>query len=148
MGRVVAVAGVVLPLLLIGGMKFTTFEAEALKPLIGSTPWMAWMYSVFGETGTPYLIGVSEISAAVLLVLAIRWPYAGVVGGAIAALIFLGTTSLLLVAPIWEPAAGGFPALSGVGQFLIKDIALLGISLTMLGESMLRSVAARHASSA
>jgi uncharacterized membrane protein YkgB len=143
-GRAVAVAGVVLPLLLIGGLKFTAFEAEALVPLISSAPWMAWMYTVFGESGTSYLIGAVEITAALLIVLAVRWPFAGVVGGTLAALIFLGTTSLLLVAPIWEPAAGGFPALGGMGQFLIKDIALLGISLTVLAESMLRSVASRR----
>jgi uncharacterized membrane protein YkgB len=134
----VAVAGVVLPLLMIGGMKFTRFEIEALEPMISSAPWMAWMYRAFGVTGTSYLIGVAEITAAMLLVLAIRWPIAGVFGGTIASLIFLGTTSLMIAVPIWEPAAGGFPALSGAGQFLIKDIALLGISLTVLGESMLK----------
>jgi uncharacterized membrane protein YkgB len=37
-GRAAALAGVVLPLLLIGGLKFTQFEIEALKPLIGSAP--------------------------------------------------------------------------------------------------------------
>lgn len=31
-GRMVALAGVMLPLLLIGGLKFTRFEIEALKP--------------------------------------------------------------------------------------------------------------------
>jgi uncharacterized membrane protein YkgB len=51
-GRFVALVGVVLPLLLIGGLKFTQPEVEALKPLIGGTPWLAWMYSVFGEAGT------------------------------------------------------------------------------------------------
>jgi Protein of unknown function, DUF417 len=38
---------------------------------------------------------------------------------------FLVTTSA-----VWEPSAGGFPALSALpGQFLIKDLALLGIAL-------------------
>ena len=37
-GRVIALIGIVLPLLLIGGLKFTSFEIEALKPLIGGTP--------------------------------------------------------------------------------------------------------------
>ncbi len=39
-GRVVALAGVIAPLLLIGCLKFTTVEIEALKPLIGGTPWL------------------------------------------------------------------------------------------------------------
>lgn len=41
-GRLVALASAVLPLLLIGGLKFTQFEVEALKPLIGGAPWLAW----------------------------------------------------------------------------------------------------------
>ena len=49
---------------------------------------------------------------------------AGVVGGALAALIFLATSSMLLALPVWEQSLGGFPALNGAGQFLIKDIAL------------------------
>ena len=45
-GRAVALTGVIAPLLLIGGMKFTQVEIEGLKPLIGGTPWLAWMYPV------------------------------------------------------------------------------------------------------
>jgi uncharacterized membrane protein YkgB len=127
-----------LPLILIGGLKFTQFEIEALKPLIGSAPWLSWMYAAFGEAGTSYLLGVVEITTALLLIASVWSPRAGVLGGALGALIFLTTTSLLFAVPIWEPAAGGFPALNGAGSFLIKDIALLGISLVALGESMSR----------
>ncbi|TIW31397.1 MAG: DUF417 family protein, partial [Mesorhizobium sp.] len=51
--------------------------------------------------------------------------------------IFLVTCSIMVALPIWEPALG-FPALGPAGQFLIKDIALLGISLVILGESLNR----------
>jgi uncharacterized membrane protein YkgB len=135
-GRVVALIGVVLPLLLIGGLKFTTLEIEALRPMIGGTPWMAWMYLVFGVAGTSYLLGVVELATALLLIASPWSPRAGVVGGALGGLIFLGTSSLLLALPVWEASLGGFPALSGAGQFLIKDIALLGVSLLVLGESL------------
>ncbi|URK89188.1 YkgB family protein (plasmid) [Rhizobium sp. RCAM05350] len=67
-GRMLALAGVILPLLMIGGMKFTAVEIEALKPLIGGTPWLAWMYPMFGEAGAAYLLGVVEIAAALLLI--------------------------------------------------------------------------------
>jgi uncharacterized membrane protein YkgB len=137
-GRALALTGVVLPLLLIGGLKFTQFEVNALKPLIGGTPWLAWMYPVFGEAGASYFLGTVEIATALLLIASIRFPRAGVVGGALATLAFLVTTSTLFVMPIWETTLGGFPALSGVGQFLIKDVALLGIALVVLGESLAR----------
>ena len=133
-----ALAGVVLPLLLIGGLKFTRFEVEALKPMIGGTPWLAWMYPVFGEAGASYFLGVVEIATALLLIASPWFPRAGVVGGALGGLTFLVTVSLLFAFPIWEPAAGGFPALGAAGQFLIKDVALLGISLVVLGESLAR----------
>jgi reactive chlorine resistance protein C len=138
-GRAVALIGVVLPLLLIGGLKFTQFEIDALKPMIGSTPWLAWMYSVLGPAGTSYLLGVVEMTTALLLIASPLFPRAGVVGGALGALIFLTTTSLLFAIPIWEPAAGGFPAINGAGSFLIKDVALLGVSLVVMGESLGRT---------
>jgi uncharacterized membrane protein YkgB len=138
-GRVIALAGVVLPLLLIGALKFTQFEIDALKPLVGSAPWLSWMYTAFGEAGTSYLLGAVEITTALLLIASPRFPLTGVIGGALGTLIFLTTTSLLFAVPIGEPAAGGFPALNGAGQFLLKDVALLGISLVVLGESMSRA---------
>lgn len=71
------------------------------------------MYAVFGAAGTSFLLGVVEITTALLLIGAPRFPRAGIVGGAVAAVTFLTTTSLLFAIPIWEPAAGGFPALNG-----------------------------------
>jgi reactive chlorine resistance protein C len=138
-GRVVALVGIVLPLLLIGSLKFTQFEVEALKPLIGGTPWLTWMYLVFGEAGASYVLGVIEITTALLLIASPWSSRAGVVGGALGGLTFLVTSSLLFALPVWEESLGGFPALSGAGQFLIKDVALLGISLVVMGESLART---------
>jgi uncharacterized membrane protein YkgB len=134
-GRIVALLGVILPLLLIGGMKFTQVEIDGLKPLIGGTPWLAWMYPVLGEAGASYLLGVVEIAAALLLIASPWSAVAGVAGGAVAALTFLVTCSLMIVLPIWEPTLG-FPALGPLGQFLVKDVALLGIALVVLGEGL------------
>jgi uncharacterized membrane protein YkgB len=45
---------------------------------------------------------------------------------------------VLILNPGWEPSLGGFPALSGaVGQFLIKDVALLGAAIWSLGEALI-----------
>lgn len=135
-GRMGALAGIIAPLLLIGGLKFTTVEIEALKPLIGGTPWLAWMHSAFGFAGASYVLGVVELITAALL-LASPWSrWAGVVGGAAAAFTFIVTSSLLLALPVWDQSLGGFPALNMGGQFLIKDIALCGIALVVLGGSL------------
>lgn len=122
-------------LLLIGHSKFAAFEVEALKPLIGRTPWLAWMYAVLDPVAVSRLLGVIEIVTAILLLASPWMPRAGVLGGALGALTFCVTVSILAALPIWDAGWGGFPALNGLGSFLIKDVALLGISLVVLGES-------------
>lgn len=137
-GRALALLGVVLPLVLIGRLKFTPLEVEALEPLIGSAPWLAWLYPLFGRAGASYFLGLVELATALLLVASPWWPRAGVIGGALGGLTFLVTASLLFVLPIWEPASVGFLALNAGGSFLIKDVALLGICLGVLGDSLAR----------
>ena len=87
--------------------------------------------------GFSALLGVIEVFIATLI--AARWysPRASALGSALAVGMFLTTLSFLATTPgVWEQSAGGFPALSGKpGQFLLKDLALLGISLWSLGES-------------
>lgn len=61
-GRAVALMGMVLPLVLIGHSKFAAFEVEALKKLIGGTPWLAWMYAVSSPVGVSRFLGVIEIA--------------------------------------------------------------------------------------
>jgi reactive chlorine resistance protein C len=137
-GRAVALAGIVLPLLMIGILKFTQIEVDALKPLIGGTPWLAWLYLVFGEAGASYFLGVFELVTAALLSASPWSARAGVAGGALGALIFAVTVSIMFALPIWEPGSGGFPWLNATGSFLIKDVTLLGVSLVVLGESLAR----------
>ena len=45
---------------------------------------------------------------------------------------FLTTLSFLFSLPGWEQSLGGFPALSGNGGFLLKDIVLLGAADVIL----------------
>ena len=137
-GRALALAGVLSPLVLIGILKFTQFEIDALKPLISGTPWLAWLYQVLGEAGTSYLLGVVELITAALFIASPWSPRAGLVAGALGSAIFATTVSTLLALPIWESSIGGFPWLNALGSFLIKDIALLGISVYVMGESAVR----------
>jgi reactive chlorine resistance protein C len=138
-GRGIALAGVVIPLVMIGILKFTQYEIDALKPLIGATPWLAWLYAVLGDAGTTYLLGVVELITAALFIASPWSARAGLAAGALGSLAFAATTSTLLAFPIWEPSLGGFPYLNFVGTFLIKDVALLGVSLVVLGEGLART---------
>ncbi|MBC7831916.1 MAG: DUF417 family protein [Hyphomicrobium sp.] len=137
-GRGIALAGVVLPLFLIGILKFTSIEVEVLKPLISNTPWLSWLYPAFGEPGAAALLGVAEVFTAALLLASPWFPRAGVLGGAFGAVTFAVTSSTMLALPIWEAGSGGFPFLDATGSFLIKDIVMLGVSVVVLGDSLAR----------
>lgn len=137
LGRGIALLGVILPLLLIGGLKFTQFEIDALKPIIGGTPWLAWMYPVLGEAAASYFLGIVELLTAALLVASPWSARAAVVAGALASLTFLVTCSIMLALPIWEPSLG-FPAIGPIGQFLIKDVTMLGVAIVILAEGLAR----------
>ncbi|MET3583394.1 putative membrane protein YkgB [Mesorhizobium robiniae] len=112
-GRAVTLLGVVLPLLLIGILKFTAIEIEALRPFIENTPWLAWLYPAFGPAGASYFLGVVELVTALLLIASVRSVWAGLVGGAIGSVTFALTSSTMLTLPIWERDLEGFPSSTG-----------------------------------
>ena len=143
-GRNLALIGIILPLLLIGGLKFTTPEIEGIKGLLSATPWLSWLLAVFGENGASYFLGIVEIAAALLLIASFRSTRAGVLGGLVATLTFFVTSTLLFLPIAWDPNYG-FPALSPAGQFLVKDVTLLGVAIFVLGDSLARSEAAKSA---
>jgi uncharacterized membrane protein YkgB len=136
-GRELARYGLVVVVGWIGLMKFTAYEAEGIRLYVTNSPLMSWVYSVMSVRGFSAVLGVVEVAIALLIALRPIWPRASAIGSALAVGMFLTTLSFLVTTPgVWEPSAGGFPALSGKpGQFLIKDLALLGISLWSLGEA-------------
>src|SRR5262249_3899814 len=121
----------------IGLMKFTAYEAAGIHLYVANSPLMSWVYRFMSLRGFSAVLGVVEVSVAVLIALRRYSPSASAVGSALAVGMFLTTLSFLFTTPgVWEPSAGGFPALSGFpGQFLIKDLALLGIALWSLGDA-------------
>jgi uncharacterized membrane protein YkgB len=98
---------------------------------------MGWVYEVFSVTTFSTLLGVVEVATAVLLAVKPWWPKLSAVGSVIAVGLFLATVSFLFTTPgIGEAAAGGLPLLSMTGQFLIKDVALLGIAVWTLTDAL------------
>jgi uncharacterized membrane protein YkgB len=122
----------------IGALKFTSSEAVRIQQYISHSPLMNWMDSVLAVRALSDVLGTVEVVAAVLLCLRLLFPRISVVGSALAILVFLTTLSFLFTTPgVGDASAGGFPALSPVGQFLIKDLVLLGASVWTLGDSRL-----------
>ncbi len=141
--------GLVVVLLWIGGMKFTTYEAEGIKPMVANSPLMGWVYGVMSVTAFSALLGVIEIGIAAFIALRPVWPTGSAVGSGLAVGMFLTTFSFLFTTPGWEPSLGGFPAVSAMpGQFVLKDIVLLGAALWTAGEALSAARTGRAAASA
>jgi uncharacterized membrane protein YkgB len=121
----------------IGLMKFTNYEAEGISGFVANSPLMSWVHGFMSVRAFSAVLGVVELTIAILIAARPFSARASVLGSALAIGMFLTTLSFLVTTPgVWEPTAGGFPALSALlGQFLIKDLALLGISLWTLGEA-------------
>src|SRR4051812_23346751 len=136
-GKAVLRYGLVVVIGWIGLMRFTHYEAEGIRPFVAYSPLMGFAYSVLSVDAFSALLGVVEVAIAALIAARPFWPRASALGSALAVGMFLSTLSFLVTTPgVWEPSLGGFPALSAFpGQALIKDLALLGISLWTLGEA-------------
>ena len=135
-GRLLVRYGLVVVVAWIGALKYSTYEAAAIQPLIAHSPLMSWLYHIFSVDALAAVLGTAEIIAALLIALRPLWPRVSAIGSAFGVLLFLGTLSFLFTTP-GVTAAGGFPVLSGLpGQFLLKDLVLLGAALWTLGDSL------------
>ena len=127
--------GLVATLLLIGVLKFTTGEAQGIQPLVASSPLMFWLYKVFSLQAVSNLIGVIEIAVAMLIALrpfSARLSFVGSIGAIIT---FVLTVSFLFSTPGAFQFSHGVPLLGDAGQFLIKDVVLLGASIFTAAEA-------------
>ncbi len=109
-GAVVSRYGLVVILLLIGILKFTPAEADGIQPLVAHSPFMSWMYLVVSKQGVSNFIGVVELLIALLLA--------------------------LFSTPGAIQLGHGVEILGGTGQFLIKDLVLLGASFWTAAEAL------------
>lgn len=129
--------GLVLVLVWIGGMKFTAYEADGIAGFVSHSPLMSWAYDVFSKRQFSTLLGVAELSIAILIATRPLSATLSAVGSALAVGMFATTLSFLFSTPnVIEPSLG-FPALAVLpGQFLVKDVVLLGASLWSAGEAL------------
>jgi reactive chlorine resistance protein C len=140
-GRTVTTAGLYASLVVVfawfGGMKFTAYEAEGLTGLVGNSPLLSWVYPIFGVRGFSSILGVIELSIGALIAARLVSPVYSLVGGLLSAGLFVTTLSFMVTTPgVFEPEMG-FPAISvAPGQFLLKDIGLLALSLWIAVDSL------------
>jgi uncharacterized membrane protein YkgB len=135
-GHIVIRYGVVIAVGWIGALKYTNYEEKGIEGLLVNSPLMSWAHHLMGLKTLCAVIGTSELIIAALLAVRYLSPKASLLGGIGAIGMFLTTLSFLFTTP-GTLMPQGFPFLSGdVGEFLIKDIALLGAAIWMTGDSL------------
>jgi uncharacterized membrane protein YkgB len=98
---------------------------------------MGWLYSLFSVETFSTIVGVVEVVTALLLIVMPWYPAISLFGSAMAIVLFVCTLTFTITTPgVGEASAGGFPLLSMTGQFLIKDIVLLGVSILTFADAM------------
>jgi uncharacterized membrane protein YkgB len=134
-GQIVARYGLVVVLAWIGFGKYVKMEARVL---IEHSQLMSWIYDYLSVTTVARALGTMEIVAALLIAVRPLWPRVSAVGSTLAVLLFVGTISFLFTTPgVVATHAAGLPILSAQpGQFLLKDLVLIGVSIWTLGDSL------------
>lgn len=121
----------------IGALKFTAYEANLIQPLVANSPLMSWVYDVLSVTTFSAVLGVVELTAAALIAVKPWAPRVSIAGSVMAIGMFVATLGFMLTTPgVTAPEAGGFPVLSLVGSFLVKDVVLLAVALWTLGDAV------------
>ncbi|MGX9787587.1 YkgB family protein [Mycobacterium sp. MMS18-G62] len=137
LAALVARYGLVIVLAWFGAMKFTSYEAHGISHWVANSPLLSWLYNIMSIDAFGRLNGSIELIVAALLAVKPWFPKASVVGGVFASLFFVTTLSFMVTTPgVGEASAGGFPVLSADGEFLMKDIANLGLALWLLADSI------------
>jgi uncharacterized membrane protein YkgB len=99
---------------------------------------MSWVYDVFSINTVARGLGTLEITAAIVIVARPVSARLSAIGSAMAIVLFCGTLSFLFTTPgVVSRFAGPVPVLSALpGQFLLKDVVLLGVAVWSLGEAV------------
>ena len=134
-GRLVSRYGLVVVLAWIGSGKYVKMDSRVL---IEHSPLMSWLYDFLSFGTVAKTLGSIEIVTAVLIAVYPFRPRLSAIGSAFAVVLFLGTLSFLFTTPgVVESFANGLPVLSAQpGQFLLKDLVLIGVALWTLGDSL------------
>jgi uncharacterized membrane protein YkgB len=133
----VARYGLVIVIAWFGAMKFTSYESHGISHWVANSPLLSWVYNIMSIDAFGRVNGSIELIVAALLAVKPWFPKASVVGGIFASLFFVTTLSFMITTPgVGEASAGGFPVLSADGEFLMKDIANLGLALWLLADAI------------
>jgi len=165
--------GLVVVLVWIGGLKFASYEADSIVPLVANSPLTNFLYhhpapeyrhfmnkegelkpanrawhETNGTYPVSYGLGVVIVSLGVLIALYPLRPGLSAIGSFLLMIMSFTTLSFLITTPeAWVPALGdanhGFPYLSGVGRLVVKDSIMLGAAFLTMTDAAKESLRRR-----
>jgi uncharacterized membrane protein YkgB len=124
--------GMIVMLLWAGKFKMTTPGAEGIIPLVMNSPLMSWNYKIFGPYIGGDIIGLTEWTAAILLIVGYFKPKAGIVGAIILVGMFFTTSTMLITTPDDTVVVHGIHYMNNLGLFLFKDVISLGVAFYLI----------------
>jgi uncharacterized membrane protein YkgB len=121
-----------------GYTKWHQYGAQAMVPFISHSPLLSWLYPAFGLRGGARFLGASEWTILPLLFAGFWDKRLGILGAMGSTVVFFTTLTIIPFVPGgWDPAAG-FPAMTGLVPFLMKDLVLLAVSIYLLKQDFIR----------
>ena len=136
-GLTIARYGLATIFIWVGILKFSLYEAKNIEPMVSHSPIFALAYQMMGINNLSSLLGVIEIIIGTMIALRMIAPRLSALGGIGATISFLITLSFMFTTPgVWEPNYGPYALSSLPGQFLAKDLVLLGVSIWITGEAL------------
>ena len=139
--------GMIVMLLWAGKFKMTAPGAEGIIPLVSNSPLTSWQFKFFGPYILGDLIGATEWTAAILLVIGYFKPKAGILGGMILVVMFFTTSTMLITTPDDTVVVHGIHYMNNLGLFLFKDIISFGVSFYLITYYGRKAIMAENRSS-
>lgn len=136
--------GMIVMLLWAGSYKMTVPGADGIVPLVNNSPLISWHFKLFGVYHGSDMIGLTEVIAAVLIIIGMFKPQAGVIGGAIAVVMFFVTSTMVITTPDALTNVNGINYMSFLGLFLFKDVLNMGASLYLISKFGEKSIVAQN----
>jgi len=136
--------GMIVMLLWAGSFKMTAPGADGITPLVLHSPLISWHFKLFGPYIGSDIIGLTEITAALLLITGYFKAKAGILGGLITTVMFFTTSTMVVTTPGAIIAWHGMRYMSFMGLFLFKDVISFGVSFYLISYFGRRAIASEN----
>src|ERR1700743_2463412 len=136
--------GMIVMLLWAGKFKMTAPGAEGIVPLLSNSPLTSLQLKLFGPYILGDMIGATEWTAAILLIIGYFKPKAGIAGGMILVVMFFTTSTMLITTPDDTIAVHGIHYMNNLGLFLFKDIISFGVAFYLISYYGRRAILAEN----